>query len=117
MFIPIPPIKSQLRGEELNLVTLEVVSTTRSIGHVTINFSALAFYEVYTLQNVIVAEMKVREGALVKKVRSLKNNISKMKKIVKEISQKYKTFEDDKNWLNTTVTLACSNFVDKSITN
>ena len=54
-------------GEALNLGTLELNSMIKSIGHVIIDFSALSFYEVYALQNVIVVEMKVREGTFVNK--------------------------------------------------
>ena len=47
----------------------ELNSTAKSVGHVTIYFSTLSFYEVYAIQNGVVAEIKVTEGALVKQVR------------------------------------------------
>ena len=41
-------------------------------------------YEVYAIHNVMVIEMKLREGALVKQVIASNNTIHKMKKTVKE---------------------------------
>ena len=65
MSIPIPPINYQLMGESLKLGTTYLNAITKSVGHVTIDFPALPLYEVFSLQNSIVTEMKVREGVLV----------------------------------------------------
>ena len=83
MSIPIPPIKTQLVGEALDLGITELNATAKSVGHVTIEFSTLLFYKVYSLHNVTVAKMKVREGALIKQVRVSNRTINKMKKTFK----------------------------------
>ena len=60
--------------------------------------------------------MKVREGALVKHVRASNKTIHKMKKTIKEEEKKAKTWEENKKWLDETVTLACNNFTNEGIT-
>ena len=54
------------------------------LGHVTIDFSTILIYEVYSIENAAIVEMKVREGTLVKQVRESNNIVHKMKKIVNE---------------------------------
>ena len=53
--IPIPPIKNQVLGEALNLGIKQMNAMVKNMGHVTINFSTLPMYEVYSIQNIAVA--------------------------------------------------------------
>ena len=116
MSILIPPINTQLVGEELDLGTTELNFTAKPCVHVTIYFYALSLYKVYALQNVAVEKMKVMEGTLVKKVRESNNIVNNMNKKVKETEQRSKMWEADKHRLDTTITLTCSNFTNKGIT-
>ena len=69
VYTTIPPIKTQVLGEALGLETTEVNSMVKNMGHVTIIFSTIPMYEVYSTQNVTVVEMKVTKCALVKHIR------------------------------------------------
>ena len=62
---PIPPINTHVLDEVIDLGMTELTSMVENLGHITINFSALSMYEAYDIENVTVAEMKVREGVLV----------------------------------------------------
>ena len=69
MSTPIMPIKTQVLGEVIDLGMTELNAMVKNMGHVTINFPALAMYDAYAIQNATVIETKVREGALVNQVR------------------------------------------------
>ena len=73
-------------------------------------------YEVYEIQDTAGEEMKVREGASINYVRVSNKFVHKMKKTIKEIEHKAKTWEENKHWLDATVTLTCNNFTDEGIT-
>ena len=87
MSMPITPIKTQVLGEAIDLGTTELNAMVKKLDHVTIDFSALPMYEVYSIQNVAVTEMKVKEGALVKTVRASNKTIHKTKRTIKEVEQ------------------------------
>ena len=78
----------------------------KSIGHVTIPFSHMRLYEVYAMQNVIVTEMKVREGSLIKQSKVANKSVNKMKKVVQEAKQKEKTWEENRHRIDNVVALA-----------
>ena len=88
----------------------------KNLGHVTIDFLQILLYEVYAMQNFVVMEMKVREGALIKQEKVSNKVVSKMKKTIKEAKQKAKTWEEDRHKLDNVVALACINFADEGIT-
>ena len=56
-------------GEELDLGMAELNVIAKNLGHVTTNFWQMSLYEVYAIHNSSVAEMKVREGALIKQTK------------------------------------------------
>ena len=104
-------------GEEINLGIVELNTMAKNLGHVTIDFLHMFLYEFYVIQNVVVMEMKVREGALIKQVHTSNKTVSNMKKTIKETEEKAKTWEEEIYRLDNVVTLAFSNFVDEGITN
>ena len=55
----------------------------KNLGHVTIDFSQMPLYKVYAMQNVTVAEMKVREDTLIKQAKVSNKVVSNMKKTIK----------------------------------
>ena len=57
----------------------------KNLGHVTIYFLQMSLYEVYAMQNDVVAEMKVREGALIKPTKISSITIIKIKKTINEV--------------------------------
>ena len=81
-----------------------------------IDFSQMSLYEVYAIHNVAVMKMKVREGASIKQEKATNKTISKMKKTIKQVEQKAKTWEENRNKLDNVVALACTNFTDAGIT-
>ena len=78
--IPIPPIKTQVLGEAIELGKTELNAMAKILGHVTIDLSAVLMYKDYAIQVSAVVEIKVREGALINKVRESNKNVNKMKK-------------------------------------
>ena len=70
-------------GEALDLGTTKLKTMAKNLGHVTRDFSQMSLYEVYVIHNATFVEMKVREGVLIKQVRSLNKTVSKMKKTIK----------------------------------
>ena len=75
----------------------------------------MSLYEVYGMQNVAVVEIKVRGGALTKQEIVANKTVSKMRKTIKEVEQKAKTWEENRKRLENVVALSCTNFVDASI--
>ena len=57
--ILIPPIKTQVVGEKLDLGTQRLNTIAKNLGHVIIDFSHMPLYEVYAMQNYVDAKMKV----------------------------------------------------------
>ena len=62
-------------------------------------------YKDYAIQNVVVVEMKVKEGALINQFRESNNIVNNMKTTFKETYHKSKTWEEDMLRIDTTVTL------------
>ena len=66
--VPVPPIRTQVSGGVLDLGTLEFNDVIRDIDQITIYFSSMDITEVYTIQSVVAAEIKVHKHALAKQV-------------------------------------------------
>ena len=79
MPMPVSPIKAQVSGYILDLVTPEFNDVSIGIGKITIYFPQMHINEIYALQNVIVVEMKIRECALVKQDKVVNKSVNKMK--------------------------------------
>ena len=58
------------------------------------------------MQNVTVAEIKVREGALIKQAKVANKSVNKMKQAVQEDEQKTKTWEENRHRIDNVVALA-----------
>ena len=114
--IPILPIRTQVVGEVLDPGTPKLNAIAKKLGHVTIDFLQMSLYEVYAIQNVADAEIKLREGALIKEEKVANKTVNKMKKTIKELEKKYKTWEENMNILENVVTLSCTTFLDACIT-
>ena len=78
----VPPIKTQVLGEALDLGTPKFNEMAKSIGQITTYFLHMQKHEVYAMQNVAVMEMKVREGTLIKHVKVANKSVNKMNKAV-----------------------------------
>ena len=75
-------MRVQVSGEVLDLGTPKFNDVAKSIGQITIDFSLMQMAEVYVMQNSTVAEMKVREGALIKQTKVMNKSVNKMKQVV-----------------------------------
>ena len=72
--------------------------------------------KVYTIHNVVVAEIKVRECAMAKQAKSTNKNIQKMKLVIQETERKTKAWEENCQKIDKEVTLACKKFAEDGIT-
>ena len=71
--------------------------------------------EVYALQNVTVAEMKLRQSVVVKQEKVTNKSINKMKQEVKEAEKKTHTWEENRKRLDKDVSIACKKFAEEGI--
>ena len=68
------------------------------------------------MHNVAVAEKKVREGSLIKKVKVENKSVNKIKQAMQEAEQKKEIQEENMHRIDKAVALMCTNFVDQGIT-
>ena len=114
--VPVPPIRMQVLGGVLNIGTPKFQDVSKNIGQITLYFSLMEMVEVYAMQSAAVVEIKVREGALVKKVKAANKSVKNMKIVVQDFEQKMKTWEENCHSLDKVVALACTNFAEEGIT-
>ena len=72
--------------------------------------------EVYAIQSVVNAEIKLHERTLAKQVKDANKNIQKMKLAIQETKQKMKEWEGNYHKIVKVVALSCKNFVAMGIT-
>ena len=73
-----------MSGGFLDLGTPEFNDVGKDIKEITIDFLLMDMIEVYAIQSVVAAEIKVRECAMAKQMKDANKNIMKMKLLVEE---------------------------------